>query len=421
MASRRDDVGDHLSQTLRMLERELDQKLAVLGLAEVGSTPEPMGASIEEPGHMSLPTGRLRRTRGMNASDRTEPVNVGTPKFGVPLSTSSARVDFSLPQQTQSMGREPITVNTPANTNISDTNFNGDLRFDPRFAYSLSEQKVTKPVVQPDNYDGKTPFEDWLSHMELCANINNWTIEQKTKFLAVKLRGPALQVYTDLAHSKKQSYTELVQALKERFCPQGQVELFRAQLRARSRRKGESLQQLASEIRRLVLKAFPNVSSKFREEMGRDQFIEALDLPDVRIQVRRSKPSSLGKALTLALEEEAYLQLECNKNPLPKHVVASANEGTLNLLAEQSTQVNSDLENKLREIEQTLKELKRTVGSKPRYSATKFLFSCWECKEVGHRRAQCPKLVSQAMPKLQTPINEGNDSGLCKGPLPSPQ
>ena len=99
MASRRDEVGDHLSQTLRMLERELDQKLSVLGLAEMGSTPGPVGAKMEEPGHMSLPTGRLGRARGINASDRTEPVSIGTPKFGVPIRTPSSRVNFSLPHR----------------------------------------------------------------------------------------------------------------------------------------------------------------------------------------------------------------------------------------------------------------------------------------------------------------------------------
>ena len=184
--------------------------------------------------------------------------------------------------------RGQTPVDTSACTNNSDTNFT-DLNY---ALCSPSTQKVTKPVVQPDNYDGKTPFEDWLSHMELCSEINSWNTNQKTRFLAVKLRGPALQVYTDLPETKKHSYTELVHALKERFCPQGQVGLFRAQLRARGRRKDESLQQLASEIRRLVLKAYPDVSSEFREEMARDQFIEALDLPDVRIQVRRAKPKS---------------------------------------------------------------------------------------------------------------------------------
>ena len=128
------------------------------------------------------------------------------------------------------------------------------------------------------------------SHMELCSEINGWSITQKNWFLAVKLRGPAWLVYTDLPEAKKHSYPELVRALQERFCPQGQVGLFRAQLRARGRRKEESLQQLASGIRKLVLKAYLDVCSEFWEETARDQFIEDLDLPDVRTQVGRAKP-----------------------------------------------------------------------------------------------------------------------------------
>jgi hypothetical protein len=88
--------------------------------------------------------------------------------------------------------------------------------------------------------------------------------------------------------------------MQDRFNPHGQAELFRAKLKARVRRKGETLPELASEIRRLVSKAFPTASVDFREEIGRDYFLDALDSPDVRLQVRRLKPKTLAEALKLA-------------------------------------------------------------------------------------------------------------------------
>ena len=145
-----------------------------------------------------------------------------------------------------------------------------------------------KPVVQPDIFDGRHPqFDDWLTHFNLCGQINCWTGVQKAKFLAVKLRGSALQVYTDLPDSKEANYADIVKALQERFSPQGQTELYRAQLKARVHRKGKSLPELPSDIRRLVLKAYPDVSPEFRDEIGRDCFLDALDSPDIRIQLRR--------------------------------------------------------------------------------------------------------------------------------------
>ena len=75
MASRRDDVTDQLNQTLQMLERELEQKLSVLGLAETGSTPRPVGDNLRDSSHMSFPTGRLGRGRGTNTNVKAELVN----------------------------------------------------------------------------------------------------------------------------------------------------------------------------------------------------------------------------------------------------------------------------------------------------------------------------------------------------------
>ena len=159
---------------------------------------------------------------------------------------------------------------------------------------------------------------------------------------------------------------------------------------------------------------------QFREEIGRDQFIEALDLPDVRVQVRRARPSNLGKALTLALEEEAFLQLECNKGFLPQKVVASASQQNTSV-SQQSTLVNEEMEKKLKQIEQTLGELKAVLTSqnKCKTGPRKFPFACWECKQVGHRKAECPTLV--VTKTAQSHPQQENDSGLDKGSLPSPQ
>ena len=77
----------------------------------------------------------------------------------------------------------------------------------------------------------------------------------------------------------------------------------------RCHRKGEALPELVSNIRRLVARAYPNVSADMKEGMGRDYFIEALDLPEIRMQVRQTKPKTLSMALRVALEEEAFSML----------------------------------------------------------------------------------------------------------------
>ena len=407
MSAESEDIRRHLYQSIKKIEDEIDQKFLELGLAGADSLPETVGFS---PSHAarSLPTVGSGQTQShVHKSVKVEPN----------MSPRTSKIDLPSLTRTSNLGQIERVTNCGKLEHVKETGEASDLNSQADLCSTMSK----KPGVQPDVYEGKTPLEDWLTHFNLCSDINGWTEDQKTRFLAVKLRGPALQVYTDLPDPSKHSYSRLVEALRERFCPQGQTELFRAQLRARTRRKGESLQQLASDIRRLVLRAYPNVSAKFREEVGRDQFVEAIDLPDVRVQVRRAKPTTLGKALTLALEEEAFIQLECNRGPLPQKVVASTNKATS--ITQQGAQVSVEMETKLKQIEQTLSELKSVLESrrKKKSDSDAFPFACWECKQKGHRRAECPTLVHSVANNTQPALSQGNDNGLGKGPLPSPQ
>ena len=279
MARRRDAVLDQINHTIGLLQTELAEKL---GEIETGTSAPSVGTQTRYPypSRRSTPTDGYGQTQGRPAYlHSAEPRIDGTPMSGVPNPASG--IGFSLPPHYPS-------INVPMD---------------------LPDFSVKKPAVMPDYFDGQTSLDDWLTHLDLCSKINGWTEEQKTNFLAVKLKGPALQLYTDLPEAKKHNYVELEKSLQERFSPRGQAELYRAQLKARVRRKGETLPELASNIRRLVVKAYPDVSVEFRDELGRDYFLDALDSPDIRIQVRRLKPKTLSAAVSLATEEEALRKL----------------------------------------------------------------------------------------------------------------
>ena len=389
--SSRTNLTGQLDHTIRILENEIEEtteRLTRLSLTR------PVGVNVPSP--MSSPTGRTmsnsRDTR--REYGRSEPLFSGTPEpstyCDLPNSVSTKRYGKCI-------------------------NHNGS---------SVQHViKPVKPVVEPDNYDGKTNFEDWLTNLNLCSQINNWTLKQKTKFLAVKLRGPALQVYTDLPESSKLYLDDVVKALRNRFSPQGQSGLYRAQLKVRSRRKGEALPELASDIRRLISKAYPDVSTVLREELGRDHFVEALDSPDVRMQVRRAKPQNLEVALTVALEEEAFLQVEYSKSNLLQRISTNACQTKSSEkvhLPDEQTQ--GELKNKVAKLEQTVKELKVALQQnrtrKPRSPLV-----CWNCNLEGHRHFECPynRQPSQSGNRPTDNTLQENRARLSMGSVPSQQ
>ena len=51
----------------------------------------------------------------------------------------------------------------------------------------------------------------------------------------------------------------------------------------------------------MVSLAYPNIEAKFRDELARDQFLDALDSRESRLKVR---PKSLDEAVDIAAEIE---------------------------------------------------------------------------------------------------------------------
>ena len=75
--------------------------------------------------------------------------------------------------------------------------------------------------------------------------------------MAISLRGAAATVLTNLHPTQRRSYETLTSALDSRFGMTHQTELNRSRLKTRSRRREETLAELADDVERLVRLAYP--------------------------------------------------------------------------------------------------------------------------------------------------------------------
>lgn len=114
-----------------------------------------------------------------------------------------------------------------------------------------STTTVREVMMKPATFDGTAAWMDYKAHFEACAELNNWTNEQKGLYLSVSLRGQAQGVFGNLG-TGKHTYDELVTALEERFAPPNQTELYRVQLRERRQKASETMAELGQDIRRLT-------------------------------------------------------------------------------------------------------------------------------------------------------------------------
>ncbi len=75
---------------------------------------------------------------------------------------------------------------------------------------------LRQPMRKPAVFDGQSSWEAYYTQFELLSDLNHWSVDQKSSYLAVSLRGSALPVLTNL--------------LQNRFGTGQQTELNRANL-----------------------------------------------------------------------------------------------------------------------------------------------------------------------------------------------
>ena len=151
--------------------------------------------------------------------------------------------------------------------------------------------------MKPDKYDGSTCFETFLVQFDNCAQFNRWSESEKLHYLRWSLKGNAAQV---LWGANEVSFRKLVSRLRSRFGSADMEEKFQAELQCRRRRSGESLRELAQDIRRLMMLSYPGDRSVMAERLAKEHFLTALEDPELELRVREKEPQSLDAALKAA-------------------------------------------------------------------------------------------------------------------------
>jgi len=159
------------------------------------------------------------------------------------------------------------------------------------------KSRPTLPTLKLGSFDGSTCLATFLAKFTNCSEYYQWSDRDQ-------LEGRAGQVLWELGSNT--TVSQLTQLLKNRFGTQDQTERYRLELKARKRRKNESLQSLYNDICRLMVLAYPGESGTLCSLTARDAFLEALDAQlRLKILERDTEPATLEDALRVATRLEA--------------------------------------------------------------------------------------------------------------------
>ena len=161
------------------------------------------------------------------------------------------------------------------------------------------------PIPTLPNFSGDSSVEDFIARFENHAKHCQWTEEERSFHLRNSLQGVAAQVLWRLAESA--SSADVISRLKTRFGQPHQEQRFRAELKARRRRPGESIQSLANDLYYLAERGYPK--ERDDEAWGdilKDLFITALNDPKLRMEVLMRQPKTMDEAADFATQIEAF-------------------------------------------------------------------------------------------------------------------
>ena len=135
---------------------------------------------------------------------------------------------------------------------------------------------TTRPVLTPDPYSGEGSWDDWVDHFESVAEVNKWDGAAKLLWIRVRLTGRAQTAFKQLPEEARASYAECKKALRERFEPASEKELYLAEFQTRSKRTDEGWAAFAEDLKVLADKAFPQVQSDAKEQLAINHYLRQL-------------------------------------------------------------------------------------------------------------------------------------------------
>lgn len=280
-----------------------------------------------------------------------------------------------------------------------------------------STKLINRKPKEPDTFDGnKVEWNDYVCHFEQVAQWNEWNDHEKALQLAMSLRGVAQRVLGELPREILCQYETLKSVLMQRFCPPERVTAYRCEFRNRRRNREESVVEYGYALKRLASRAFPSIPIEMRESLIVEQYISGLGNQDIKRHIQFAHPSTLDRAISLAVEFEAfegsYNVLRKPNEPVHSNVMALTNTGNSEKDI-QKTPCHSNLEtsrldrleDSMRDVKESLKNLSnkperpRQVEKTEQRNHTRSQiktrdsqkFICFNCNEEGHISRNCPK------------------------------
>ena len=145
--------------------------------------------------------------------------------------------------------------------------------FHPGNNTSLSRSS-SSPKVPTFDGTNTAQFRPWIIQFEAIARHQGWTAGERVVRLVSSLTGPAANLLIGMTLGQLDNYNFLQTRLSRRYDPPEREEAHRAELRARTRRRNESADEFAENIKNLAKRTYPLADQNMLDNLVVERFRE---------------------------------------------------------------------------------------------------------------------------------------------------
>ena len=196
---------------------------------------------------------------------------------------------------------------------------------------------MSRPSSSPKvpTFDGtiSAQFRPWIIQFEAIARHQGWTLGERVVRLVSSLTGPAANLLIGMTLGQLDDYNFLRARLSRRYDPPEREEAHRAELRARTRRRNESADEFAENIKKLAQRAYPSADQNMLDNLVVERFREGHGNEELKKHLCLYPSTGLQDLIGACVRFETHVEIgsHARKSNEGLYTVQSSNKTELTL------------------------------------------------------------------------------------------